>query len=99
MATVGATATARDDLRELGERAAAQLHHLVRVRVRVRVRVGVRVRVRLRPSSITSCHSGLGRPRHCLSATGRAHAAAAHSRSAHLGDMVRYGEIWGGMGR
>ena len=41
MATVRATARARDDLRELGERAAAQLHHLVRVRVRLRVRVRV----------------------------------------------------------
>jgi len=93
LTTVRATARDWDDLGELGERAAAQLHHLVWVRVRVRVRV------RVKPSSITSCHSGFGRPRHCLSATGRAHAAAAHSRSAHLGDIGRYGEIWGDMGR
>ena len=32
-------------------------------------------------SSSTSCHSGLGSPRHCLSATGRAHATGAQPRS------------------
>ena len=32
-------------------------------------------------SSSTSCHSGLGSPRHCLSATGRAHATGCHEPS------------------
>mmetsp|Transcript_13390 Transcript_13390/g.39755 ORF Transcript_13390/g.39755 Transcript_13390/m.39755 type:complete len:229 (+) Transcript_13390:144-830(+) len=48
-----------------------------------RLRISSRLSVAHSPphSSITSCHSGLGRPRHCFSATGRAHATARHTPS------------------
>ena len=89
MATVGATATARDDLRELGQRAAAQLHHLVRVRARVRVTVTVRVRLRLRPRHLVP-----QRLRQAEALLERHGPRARRRGPLALGAPGRYGEIW-----